>query len=98
MFVANQCTIDVLIQNKPLENHYTELAKKVCPRLRNLDTAPGGGITQTFLAITVAIITHLLPGDGHLPRVVPADPLRSPPLVGRRRSRLFRLLRLRDPG
>ena len=25
---------------------YTELAKKVCPRLRDLATAPAGGITQ----------------------------------------------------
>ena len=27
-------------------NLYTELAKKVCPRLRDLATAPAGGITQ----------------------------------------------------
>ena len=25
---------------------YTELANKVCPRLRDLATAPAGGITQ----------------------------------------------------
>ena len=29
-----------------LMHGYTELAKKVCPRLRDLATAPAGGITQ----------------------------------------------------
>ena len=38
---------------------FTELAKKVCPRLRELATAPAGGITHpmehTFLANSVLV-------------------------------------------
>ena len=41
VFAASQ---NALSSNKRYET--TELAKKVCPRLRDLSTAPAGGITQ----------------------------------------------------